>query len=76
MKFLKKLFLVLFLVMIIVGSVIILNGYKLYKTAINEISLSDKIAEIKSIDTYVSIDDVPDYYINAVMHCNMVLKVK
>ena len=67
MKFFKKLFLVLFLIIIIVGSVIILNGYKLYKTAINEISLSDKIAEIKSIDTYVSIDDVPDYYINAVI---------
>lgn len=67
MKFFKKLLLILLLIILIVGSVILLNGYKLYKTAISEITISDKIAEIKSIDTYVSINDVPTYYLDAVV---------
>lgn len=67
MKILKKLFIILILIILIVGIVIILNGYKLYKTATNEISISNKISEIKSKDTYVSINDVPKYYINAVI---------
>ena len=40
---------------------------KLYKTTIDKISLSDKIAEIKSIDTYIPIKDVPYYYIDAII---------
>ena len=67
MKFIKRLILFILLVIIIVSSVVILNGYKLYKTTINEKSLSDKIAEIKSNDTYLSIDSVPEYYLNAVI---------
>lgn len=67
MKFFKKLLIVLLLIILIVGTVVLLNGYKLYKSAISEISISDKIAEIKSIDTYVSIKDVPQYYLNAVV---------
>lgn len=67
MKILKKLFIILILIILIVGIVIILNGYKLYKTTTNEISISNKISEIKSNDTYVSINDVPKYYINAVI---------
>lgn len=67
MKFFKKLFLILILIILIIGSVIILNGYKLYKSVTDEISLSNKIAEIKSIDTYVSINDVPKYYTDAVI---------
>ena len=67
MKFIKKLFLFLILIILIIATIILLNGYKLYKSTTNELSLLDKIAEIKSIDTYVSINDVPDYYINAII---------
>lgn len=67
MKFLKRLFLIILILFIIIGSVIFLNGYKLYKTSLDEISLSNKIAEIKSSDTYVSLDFVPEYYTNAVI---------
>lgn len=67
MKFFKKLFLMLILVILIIGSVVLLNGYKLYKTTIDNLSLEDKILEIKNNDTYVSIKDVPTYYINAII---------
>ena len=67
MKFLGKLILVILLITLIVIGIVFLNGYKLYKTTINYLNLSDKIADIKSKDTYVSINDVPDYYANAII---------
>lgn len=67
MKLFKRLLLIIFIIILIIGSVIFFNGYKLYKTAINKTSLQDKIAEIKSNDTYISITDVPSYYTNAVI---------
>lgn len=67
MKIFKRLLLLILLIIVIVSSVVFLNGYKLYKSALDQISLSDKIAEIKSKDTYVSINEVPDYYANAVI---------
>ena len=67
MKFIKRLFLLILIIIIIVGSVIFLNGYKLYKTTLNNLSLSNKISEIKNEDSYVSINDVPKDYINAII---------
>ena len=67
MKIIKKLLLFIIVIILIVGSVIFLNGYKLYKTTIDELSLEDKIKKIKSDDDYVSINDVPDFYKNAII---------
>ena len=67
MKFIKRLILFVLILIIVVGSVVILNGYNLYKTTINEKSLSDKISQIKSDKKYVSINDVPSYYTNAII---------
>lgn len=67
MKFIKRLILFVLILIIVVGSVVILNGYNLYKTTINEKSLSDKISQIKSDKKYVYINDVPSYYTNAII---------
>lgn len=67
MKFIKRLILFILVLLILVSSLMVLNGYKLYKTSINELNLSDKIAEIKSNDTYISLDNVPINYKNAVI---------
>lgn len=67
MKFIRRLILFILVSLILVSSVMVLNGYKLYKTSINELNLSDKIAEIKSNDTYISLDNVPINYKNAVI---------
>lgn len=67
MKFIKRLILFVLILIIVVGSVVILNGYNLYKTTINEKSLSDKISQIKSDKKYVSINNVPSYYTNAII---------
>jgi membrane peptidoglycan carboxypeptidase len=39
----------------------------MYKSAINEVSIENKISSIKNNTNYVSIKDVPDYYINAII---------
>ena len=67
MKFIKKLLLIILVIVIIVGSIIFLNGYKLYKTTLDNLSLSDKITQIKNDENYVYISDVPDYYTNAII---------
>ena len=67
MKFIKRLLLFILIIIIIVGSVIFLNGYKLYKTTLDDLSLSDKISGIKNRDSYVSITDVPKDYVNAII---------
>ena len=67
MKLLKRLFLIILLIIIIVLTVIILNGYKLYKTSLEEISLSNKVSEIRNKQNYILLKDVPDYYKNAVI---------
>lgn len=67
MKFIKRLLLFIFIIVFIVGSIIFLNGYKLYKNTLDNLSLSDKIIKIKNEDSYVSINDVPKDYINAII---------
>ena len=66
-KFFIRLILLSTFILIIVGSVLFLNGYKLYKTTLETTSLKDKISEIKSNKSYVSSENVPDYYLNAII---------
>lgn len=66
-KLFKRLLLVIFLLIIIVLGIIFLNGYKLYKSTLQQISLENKIEQIKSQDSYISIQEVPDYYKNAII---------
>ena len=64
-KTIIKILVVLLSIIIIVSAVVILNGYKLYQTTIEAMSLKDKIAYIKSDSNYVSYSDVPDYSVAA-----------
>lgn len=43
----------------------ILNGYNMYQDAINEISIEDKIKEIKEKSNFINIEDVSKDYLNA-----------
>ena len=66
-KLIRNLFLMAFFIIIIVLSIVIYGGYSLYKETTNKVSMSDKIAEIQSSEDFISIEDVPDYYKNAVI---------
>ena len=67
MKWIKRILLSFLLVVVVVSSVVILNGRKLYSTVLSKISLEDKIEEVRSDENYVSLEDVPSYYANAVI---------
>ena len=67
MKFIKKLFLTIVLVIVLVVGGIILLGYNMYSNAINETNLQDKISKIKENENFVSIDEVTDDFANAII---------
>lgn len=67
MKFFRKLIVLLLIAILLVGGVCYFNGKKLYDEKTSEISLSNKVAEIKSSDSFVSLNSLPIYYKNAVI---------
>ena len=67
MNFIKKLFIaVTILVILIIGGIAFL-GYKMYSDAISKTSIEDRISEIKSDENYTTIDNVPDNFKNAII---------
>ena len=66
-KFIKRTLLFILIVVIIAGGFIVYQGHKVYKEALNTISLSDKIEKVKKDDTYVELSTLPTDYKNAVI---------
>lgn len=67
MKKVLYLLLTIFIIIICVVSFYIYNGYIMYKNAINEVPISEKIEAIKSNENYTTITNLPETYINAVI---------
>lgn len=67
MKFIKKLIFLLLIAIIIIFSVVALNGKKMYDEKISKTSLQDTIAKIESNKNYVKLEDLPNDYKNAVI---------
>lgn len=67
MKLIKRLIFLLLIAIIIIFSVVALNGKKMYDEKISKMSLQDTIAEIESNKNYVKLEDLPDDYKNAVI---------
>ena len=44
-----------------------ISGYLMYSNALREMSLSDKVAEIRSRDTYTTLEELPEIYLRAVI---------
>lgn len=67
MKIIKNLFRVLLLCVVIFVGIKINEGYQMYKNALTEMSLTEKITEIKEKNNYTSINELPQIYIDAVV---------
>lgn len=67
MKFVRRALLFLLIVILILLLYLVFNGYLLYKEAIDEQSLEDRIMEIQSDEHFVHYYDVPEYYLEAVV---------
>lgn len=66
-KVIKRIILLVILVCIFIVGYIVADGYKLYKSVTDEISIEEKINQIKSSQDYVKIDEIPKDYLNAVV---------
>lgn len=67
MKIIKRIIIFIILVVIFAGAILTYKGYTIYKEALNKISVADKVAEIKSQDNYTTIDEMTEFYLNAVI---------
>ena len=65
MKLFRKLFFLLIIILVIFSIIFLMSGYPLYKEAVNEKSLPDKVSEIRSDENFVSYNDLPKNLINA-----------
>ena len=67
MKLLKKVIIGTILLCLIIGIIVVGNGYVMYKNAIEETPLSVMVQEIKSKDNYTKIEELPKIYKEAVI---------
>lgn len=67
MKFIRRLLLFILVIILIVGSVLYLNGNKLYKEKIAETSLENKVTSVREDSNFVKLNSLPSYYKDAVV---------
>ena len=67
MKFIRRLLLFILVIILIVGSVLYLNGNKLYKEKIAETSLENKVTSVREDSNFVKLNSLPSYYKDAVI---------
>lgn len=67
MKYVKRILLFLLIALVVVASVILLNGYKMHASALEQQSLADKVSEIQNSDNFCSKEDLPIQYWNAII---------
>ena len=67
MKKFLKILIFLLLVGMSIALLFIGNGYNIYKDAIDNMTIEDKVAEIKSKENYTEFSELPQMYVNAVI---------
>ena len=68
LKFLKYLIFIIILVAVVGAGILTYQGYSMYKDAINEMSIEQKIEPIKSqTEEYTNYDEMPKLYVDAVI---------
>ena len=64
MKILKRIIFIVVLISMSIALLFVGNGYDMYKQAIEQISVEDKIAEIKDKENYTNFSELPQMYKN------------
>jgi membrane peptidoglycan carboxypeptidase len=65
MKILRKIIILCIFVVLIVATAFGLGGYNYYNKAVSQISLEDKVTEIRSKENFVKYDDLPKDLVDA-----------
>lgn len=67
MKLVRRIIFLIMLVVMSIGFLVIGNGYDMYKKAIDEMPIVEKINSIKQKDNYTKFEELPQMYIDAVI---------
>lgn len=67
MKLLKKIILILIFIIVVIAGFFVSKGYNMYKTAIEKTPVETMIRNIQENDKFISIEEMPKDYINAVI---------
>ena len=67
MKIFKRIIITLFVLIVVAGLGVGMYGYTLYEDKLYEQPLADKVNDVKIDVNFVSINEVPDDYINAII---------
>lgn len=67
MKIIKKILIITLLILTFIGAIYIYKGHELYKQALEKISITDKVAKIQSDENYTKLEDMSEFYKNAVI---------
>lgn len=67
MKFIRRLFISLILIVIVIASIMLISGHSYYSKALKEKPLITRVEEITSKENFVKFEDMSSYYRNAVI---------
>ena len=66
-KWILRILLIILCAIVLIGGILVFNGYQLYKSALDTISLSDKVEQVQNDENYIKLSDLPIEYKNAVI---------
>ena len=66
-KIIIRIILIIVLIIAVIVGIITYQGYTIYKKALDEISVADKVSEIQADENYTKIEDMPQFYLDAVV---------
>ena len=67
MKFFKRVLLLFVIIILIILIYLFFSGYIMYKDALSEKSIEDRVNSLRNKDFYTKYEELPDYYIDAVI---------
>lgn len=67
MKFIKKLFTIIVITVLVIGSLLTYRGYQMYKEATFNNNLETRVGKIKDNQDYVEFENLPEDYVKAVV---------
>ena len=66
-KLILSLFSILLVILLLVGTWFGIKGYQMYRDAVEEVPISEKVASIRSAPGFTEYEDLPTLYVEAVI---------
>ena len=67
MKVIKRIIIFIILIILFVVAIFTYQGYTMYRDVLDKISVKDKVAELQAQENYTKFEDLPEFYLKAVV---------